>query len=154
MRQNGCFRPVNFNLTRMRQRCWATAPSAARWRHCNNTITPDGSEHPAAASSCSSPPLLSMRGGGGEWGGRSSSKQAELEPGARSGQRSCGGISAMAAGGGGAGGLCWRTCCLLFVFWAVSVCGEDRTLMVEVGECGVHAPARKNSAPGSRSHHF
>lgn len=49
-----------------------------------------------------------------------------------SGWWSCGGMSAM-AGGGGAGRLCWKTCYFPFVFWLVSVCGEDRTLMVEVG---------------------
>ena len=41
-------------------------------------------------------------------------------------------MSAMAAGGG-ARGLFRKSCCFPFVFWLLSVCGEERTLMVEVG---------------------
>lgn len=48
------------------------------------------------------------------------------------------------ASGGGAGvrrrrrrtglrGLCWKTCCFPLLVWVVSVCGEERTLIVEVG---------------------
>lgn len=49
----------------------------------------------------------------------------------------------MASGGGGgvrrrrrrAGlpGLCWKTCYFPLLVWVVSVCGEERTLIVEVG---------------------
>lgn len=35
-------------------------------------------------------------------------------------------------GGGGVGAL-WKSCCVPLVFWLLSVCGEDRTLVVEVG---------------------
>lgn len=48
----------------------------------------------------------------------------------------------MATGGGGvkrrrkAGlpGLCWKTCYFPILFWVVSVCGEENTLIVEVRE--------------------
>lgn len=51
----------------------------------------------------------------------------------------------MATGGGGGGGgarrrrkaglpgLCWKTCYFPILFWVVSVCGEEKTLIVEVG---------------------
>lgn len=52
----------------------------------------------------------------------------------------------MASGGGGgvrrrrrrAGlpGLCWKTCYFPLLVWVVSVCGEERTLIVEVGGWG------------------
>lgn len=78
-------------------------------------------------------------------------------------------MSAMAAGGGGAAGrkrkaalpgLCWKTCYVPFVLWVVSVCGEDRTLMVEVGIAActhLHAKpqcARKLPAHLVANHHF
>ena len=56
----------------------------------------------------------------------------------------------MATGGGGGGGgarrrrkaglpgLCWKTCYFPILFWVVSVCGEEKTLIVEVG--GERAP--------------
>lgn len=39
------------------------------------------------------------------------------------------------AGGrrGGGGGALWKRCCVPLVFWLLSVRGEDRTLLVEVG---------------------
>lgn len=30
-------------------------------------------------------------------------------------------------------GLCWKTCYFPILFWVVSVCGEEKTLIVEVG---------------------
>ena len=30
-------------------------------------------------------------------------------------------------------GFCWKTCYFHILFWVVSVCGEERTFIVEVG---------------------
>lgn len=135
---------------------WPTAPSASGWCHCNNTHLTGSNirrPHPAVRQ-----PPLSMRVEGGPdtrahtrtEGAPPVNKQSWiLELG--SGWWSCGGMSAM-AGGGGAGRLCWKTCYFPFVFWLVSVCGEDRTLMVEVGSMTVREEAA--CSPGCQSHHF
>lgn len=34
--------------------------------------------------------------------------------------------------------MCWKTCYFPILFWVVSVCGEEKTLIVEVG--GERAP--------------
>lgn len=31
-------------------------------------------------------------------------------------------------------GLCWKTCYFHVVFWVVSVCGEEKSFVVEVGD--------------------
>lgn len=63
----------------------------------------------------------------------------------------------MATGGGGGGGggvrrgrragipgLCWKTCYFPILFWVVSVCGEEKTLIVEVGRAHVGAHLQPN----------
>lgn len=56
-------------------------------------------------------------------------------------------MSAMAAGAGGAAGLCWKTCCFPLLLWLVAVRAEDRTTMVEVGRAAcTHLRAKTQCA--------
>lgn len=72
----------------------------------------------------------------------------------------------MATGGGGGGGggvrrgrragipgLCWKTCYFPILFWVVSVCGEEKTLIVEVGRQNVGAHLHPNIQDTGRARH-
>lgn len=38
-------------------------------------------------------------------------------------------------------GFCWKTCYFPILFWVVSVCGEEKTFIVEVGRQAARANA-------------